>query len=44
MRLSDSEDRFLHEFREKRYHPEYLFEDQEVSKPTNETSYGIVEV
>lgn len=43
MRLSDSEDRFLHEFREKRYHPEYLFEDQEVSKPTNETSYGIVE-
>ncbi|MCM1155482.1 MAG: nucleotidyl transferase AbiEii/AbiGii toxin family protein [Roseburia sp.] len=30
MRLSDSEYRFLQEFREKQYHPEYLFENREV--------------
>lgn len=30
MRLNDSENRFLQEFREKQYHPEYLFEDREV--------------
>ena len=30
MRLNDSENRFLQEFREKKYHPEYLFEDQDV--------------
>lgn len=29
MQLSDSENRFLREFCEKKYHPEYLFEDQE---------------
>ena len=30
MRLTDAESRFLQEFREKKYHPEYLFEDQEI--------------
>ncbi len=30
MRLTDAESRFLREFREKKYHPEYLFEKQEV--------------
>lgn len=30
MKMSDSEERFLREFYEKQYHPEYLFEDQEV--------------
>ena len=30
MRLTDLEDRFLQEFREKKYHPEYLFENQEI--------------
>ena len=30
MRLTDVESRFLHEFREKKYHPEYLFENQEI--------------
>lgn len=30
MRLTDAESRFLQEFREKKYHPEYLFEDQAI--------------
>lgn len=30
MQLSDSEKCFLQEFRERKYHPEYLFEDQKV--------------
>ena len=30
MRLTDLENRFLQEFREKKYHPEYLFENQEI--------------
>lgn len=30
MQLSDSENRFLREFLEKKYHPEYLFENREV--------------
>lgn len=30
MQLSDSENRFLREFCERKYYPEYLFEDQEV--------------
>lgn len=30
MRLTDAESRFLQEFREKKYHPEYLFENQEI--------------
>ena len=30
MRLTDAESLFLQEFREKKYHPEYLFEDQEI--------------
>ncbi|MCM1387304.1 MAG: nucleotidyl transferase AbiEii/AbiGii toxin family protein [Bacillus sp. (in: Bacteria)] len=30
MQLNNSEYRFLQEFREKRYHPEYLFEKQEI--------------
>ena len=30
MRLTDLKDRFLQEFREKKYHPEYLFENQEI--------------
>lgn len=30
MRLTDSESQFLQEFRKKKYHPEYLFENQEI--------------
>ena len=30
MRLTDLENRFLQEFREKKYHPEYLFENQDI--------------
>lgn len=30
MRLTDAESRVLQEFREKKYHPKYLFEKQEV--------------
>ena len=30
MCLTDSESRFLQEFREKKYHPEYLFKNQEI--------------
>lgn len=30
MRLTDIESHFLQEFREKKYHPEYLFENQEI--------------
>ena len=30
MRLTDSESSFLQNFRAKKYHPEYLFEDQEI--------------
>ena len=30
MRMTDSESRFLQVFREKKYHPEYLFEDREI--------------
>lgn len=30
MRLTDSESRFLQEFRKKNYHPEYLFENREI--------------
>ncbi len=30
MRLTDAESRFLQAFREKKYHPEYLFEKQEI--------------
>jgi hypothetical protein len=30
MKLSDSEKLFMHEFREKKYHPEYLFDDLKI--------------